>query len=113
MLLLLLFATPPPLDVTSRMAVELKEFAIGWSLDLGNALGLGAERQGASIIVPGQVARLEVADACSGLRSLLALTTLGYVLAFFFGSRSIKRRVILLAVAMPIAVLVNILRIVT
>ncbi|MEE9127987.1 MAG: archaeosortase/exosortase family protein [Planctomycetota bacterium] len=55
---------------------------------------------------------LKVADACGGLRSLVALTTLGYVLAFFFGSDSIKRRVALLVAAMPLALLMNVLRII-
>ncbi len=111
-LLLLLFATPPPLDFTNQIAVEMKEFAIGASLSLGNALGLGAVRNGADLFVPPQTGALEVADACGGLRSLVALTTLGYVLAFFFGGDSIKRRVVLLVAAVPVALLMNILRIV-
>ncbi|MHC4854466.1 MAG: exosortase/archaeosortase family protein, partial [Planctomycetota bacterium] len=110
--LLLVFCTPPPLDFTNHIAVELKEFAIEAALSVGNALGLGAVRDGASLFVPGQPDALRVADACGGLRSLVALTTLGYALAFFFGSDSIKRRVVLLVVAMPLALLMNVLRIV-
>lgn len=110
-LLLLLFCTPPPMDFTNRIAVELKEIAIASSLWLGNGLGLGAVRDGANVLVPGQAEPLKVADACGGLRSLVALTTLGYALAFFFGSTSTRRRVWLLAAAMPVALAMNILRV--
>jgi len=110
-LLLVLFCTPPPMDFTNRFAVELKEIAITASLALGNTLGLGAVRDGANVVVPGQTEVLRVADACGGLRSLVALTTLGYALAFFFGSSSPKRRVLLLVAAMPVALGTNILRV--
>lgn len=110
-LLLVVFCTPPPMDFNNRLAVELKEIAITASLALGNTFGLGAVREGANVVVPGQAEALRVADACGGLRSLVALTTLGYALAFFFGSNSVKRRVLLLAAAMPLALGTNILRI--
>jgi exosortase len=110
-ILLLLFCTPPPMDFTNRIAVELKEVAITASLALGNSLGLGAVRDGANVLVPGQTEVLKVADACGGLRSLVALTTLGYALAFFFGPTSTRRRVWLLAAAMPVALAMNILRV--
>jgi len=110
-LLLLVFCTPPPLDFTNRIAVELKEVAITAALSLGNALGLGAVRDGANLLVPGQTQALRIADACGGLRSLVALTTLGYALAFFFGSSSPWRRVLLLVAAVPVALAMNILRI--
>jgi exosortase len=109
--LLLLFCTPPPMDFTNRIAVELKEIAISASLWLGNGLGLGAVRDGANVLVPGQTEALKVADACGGLRSLVALTTLGYALAFFFGGTSTRRRVWLLAAAMPVALAMNVLRV--
>lgn len=111
-IMLLLFATPMPMDFTGRIAFELKEVAVDGAVTLGNLLGLGAARQGANIQIPGQSLMLPVADACGGLRSLFALTTLGYCLAFFIGSRAWSRRVIILAITVPLAVTVNILRIV-
>ncbi len=112
-ILLVVFAMPMPMDLTGRLAFELKEIAIAGAMGLGNALGLGALRVGASIIVPGQSVALPVADACGGLRSLLALTTLGYCLAFFIGSGSAVRRVTILLVTVPVAVMVNVMRIVS
>lgn len=110
-LVLLVFCTPPPMDFTNRLAVELKEMAINVALSLGNSMGLGGVRDGANVLVPGQTEPLRIADACSGLRSLVALTTLGYALAFFFGSRNPWRRALLVAAAMPVALAMNILRI--
>jgi exosortase len=109
---LLLFALPLPMFVTGRVAFELKEFAVGLALALGNGLGLGARRDGPSLFVPGQAHPLQVEDPCGGLRSLLALVTLGYVVAMFFGSRRGLRPWLLLAAAVPIALAVNVLRIV-
>jgi exosortase len=110
-ILLILFATPMPMGLTASIAFELKEVAITGAIGLGNAFGLEATRHGASIMIPGQTAALPVADACGGLRSLLALTALGYCLAFFIGSADVTRRVTLLLVTVPAAVLVNMLRI--
>ena len=109
---LMVFATPMPMDLTGTAAFELKEVAINGALAVGNFLGLGADRIGASIRIPGQEQMLPVADACGGLRSLLALTTLGYCLAFFIGSADATRRLTILLAMVPVAVLVNILRIV-
>jgi exosortase len=111
-ILLVGFATPMPMDLTGRVAFELKEIAINTAMVLGNALGLEAVREGASIKVPGQKLPLPIADACGGLRSLLALTALGYCLAFFIGSANVMRRITILVVTVPVAVMVNVLRIV-
>lgn len=107
---LVVFAVPLPIFVTGKLAFALKEFAIDRALELGNALGLGAERLGARIRVPGQDELIPVADPCSGLRTIVALTTLGYCVAFFVGPSG-WRRWILLASALPIAVVTNVLRI--
>jgi exosortase len=111
-ILLVGFATPMPMDLTGRVAFELKEIAIQSAMGLGNALGLEGVREGASIKVPGQKLALPIADACGGLRSLLALTTLGYCLAFFIGTANLTRRATILLLTVPVAVMVNVLRIV-
>ena len=50
-------------------------------------------------------------EACGGLRSLLAMITLGYCVAFLFGGRSTTRRVLLMLITVPVAVGANVLRI--
>jgi exosortase len=104
------FAVPLPLFASGRLAFELKEIAVAGGLGLANALGLGAVRHGAHVFVPGRQEALLVEDPCGGLRSLLALTTLAYCFAFMTGERS-RRRLLLLAAAVPLALGLNALRI--
>ncbi len=108
---LLCFAIPMPIFVSGRLAFELKEAAIGGSLVVAQSAGVGVAREGASLLIAGQEQVLRVADPCSGLRSLLALMTLGYCLAFFMGSQRGIRRWVLLVVAAPTAFLANVVRI--
>jgi len=53
---------------------------------------------------------LLVAEACSGLRSVMALGTLGVVFAYFFRRSWAKRAIIVLS-TLPIAILVNAFRV--
>ena len=84
---------------------------MGGGLGLANFFGLGGVQRGAHLYVPGQELPLLVADPCGGLRSLLALTTMGYCLAFFMGSQRGARRWLILAAAGPVALLCNVFRI--
>lgn len=54
---------------------------------------------------------LEVADACSGLRSIMSLLALGAAYAFVLHSRA-RDRVILILSTLPIAIVANCLRVV-
>jgi len=54
--------------------------------------------------------KLQVAEACSGLRYLFSLLTLGFIAAYFFKGRWWKKAVIFLS-AVPITVFMNSLRI--
>src|SRR5690606_33931483 len=110
-LALVLFAIPAPLVVQGRLAFELKEIAVDSGVLLANAAGTAAFRSGAELRIPGAETGLLVADACSGLRSLVALVTLGYCLAFFIGSQRGARRWVIFAASAPIAIVTNALRI--
>lgn len=54
---------------------------------------------------------LEVADACSGLRSLMSLLALGVALAVF-SQRTNSRRILLVLLTVPIAILTNMIRVI-
>ena len=54
--------------------------------------------------------QLEVAEACSGLRSLFALITTGVVFAYFFG-KNVLQQLVIVAWSVPIAIAVNALRV--
>jgi exosortase len=53
---------------------------------------------------------LEVADACSGIRSLVSLLTLGIVYGYFTDSRGWVRAIVALW-TIPVAILTNALRV--
>jgi exosortase len=71
-------------------------------------LGIPALREGNIIHLAN--AQLFVAEACSGLRSLMALITLGVVFAYFF-RKSLVERILIVLSAIPIAILVNAFRV--
>ena len=70
--------------------------------------GVPAIRKGNIILLPS--ARLEVAEACSGIRSLFSLLALTIVCGYLAETR-IGIRVLLALMAIPISVLANALRI--
>ncbi len=70
--------------------------------------GVPAIREGNIILLPS--ARLEVAEACSGIRSLFSLLTLTIVYGYLAESK-IRIRVLLALLAVPISILANALRI--
>tara|TARA_R110002072_G_scaffold87129_8_gene196749 strand:+ start:12279 stop:13820 length:1542 start_codon:yes stop_codon:yes gene_type:complete len=110
-LLLVLFAIPMPIYVEGRMAFVLKEIAVEGGSWLANLVGADIVRDGDRLLPRGIDGSLYVAEACGGLRSLLAMLTLAYCLVFFTGPPSVARRVLLLLVAAPLAVAANVARI--
>lgn len=105
------FAVPLAIYATDQVAFELKEIAVAGGVGVARLTGLELVRDGAHLLVPGRAEPLEVADPCGGLRSLLAMVTLVYCLAFFVGPPEPRRRIVLLVAAAPIALAVNVLRI--
>lgn len=81
---------------------------------LGMPLGVDADAMGAVVDVYHQGRLIEpplnVEEACSGLRSLMALGALSVAMAYL-DERPIWMRLLLVACAVPVAVFVNILRI--
>jgi len=72
-------------------------------------LGVPVLREGNVIILPAMA--LEVADACSGIRSLMSLATLAVIYGYLMESKT-SLRVLLAAASLPIAVAANSLRVV-
>ena len=106
----LFFAVPLPIFVTGRLAYTLKHIATSAATSLGQFLGLGLRQQGAAIDV-GAGELLVVGDACSGLRSLVALLAIGYIYAMFLTRRPLFGRFVFVLLAGPIALASNFLRI--
>lgn len=111
----LIFAIPLPNEVYERMTIPLRQLAAAVSAQILNLVsGLEATSVGAMIDVVYKGVRLEpaldVAEACSGMRLLMAFLALGVAMAYLH-YRPIWQRLILLASTLPIAILCNIVRV--
>jgi exosortase len=105
----LLLAIPPPEVVLGPLRIALKGFATRVSADLLALVGWGATAEG-NILVLDDL-RLEVADACSGVRSLMAMVASAVLLAHVLGA-GWSRGCLLVATAIPLTILLNVLRVV-
>ena len=107
-LFLLLFMIPIPAIIYAQLtlklqtlAAELGETLIGW-------MGIPVLRSGNTLQLPSQT--LDIAEACSGIRSLLSLAFLSLVYAYFMDKRVWMRWALLIA-TIPIAIGANGIRV--
>jgi len=131
-LALLFLAMPIPVIIFNKIAFPLQLFASRCAVWSMSAWGIPVLRQGNVIELKPlhsfQTRKLEVVEACSGIRSLMTLITLAVVFAYFthptnnsaessnsrFGflrSYGVWRSLILVASAVPIAIFTNALRV--
>jgi exosortase D (VPLPA-CTERM-specific) len=104
----LIFMIPLPTLIQSQIGLPLKLL----STELGAVI---LRLVGVSVFVEGSVidlgvTQLQVVDACAGLRFVLPLLALGAIFAHFF-ERFWRKKVLLVAAAVPIAVVTNSIRI--
>ena len=107
-LLYLLLMIPPPAIVFNAITFPLQLFAAGAATTSLQLLDVPVLREGNIITLAN--AKLEVAEACSGVRSLLALVALAATYAYFTQTGR-WRRAVLVASAVPIAVVANAARV--
>lgn len=105
----LILMIPIPRIVFNEITFPLQLLASKMASAILPILGVPVLREGNVIMLP-QMA-LEVAEACSGIRSLLSLATLAVIYGYLMETR-IWVRVVLGFAAIPIAVAANSLRIV-
>jgi exosortase len=104
----LLFAVPVPYVVYYSLSFPLQQLAARLATLGLTGIGIAAVRVGNTIELPNT--SLEVAEACSGLRSLVSLLALGALFARFSQDRPLKRWMLFLS-TIPIAILGNALRV--
>ena len=97
------------LIVFNQITFPLQLLASRIASDILPVLGVPTLHEGNVIELP--VMKLEVAEACSGIRSLMSLFTLAVFYGYFL-EKTTKRRVILALASIPIAVAANVVRIV-
>ncbi len=108
-ILVLLLAIPIPAVLFNQITFPLQLLASRMASAILPLFGVPVLRDGNIIQLPSM--QLEVAEACSGIRSLMSL----FAVAIFYGyflERTTWRRVVLALAAIPIAVFANAARIV-
>ena len=103
-LLLLPFMIPIPAIVYNQITFPLQLFASQVAEFVLNLVGIPVLRDGNVLHLASQ--DLSVAEACSGIRSLLSLTFLSLVYGYFFDKR-LWMRWFLFVATIPIAILAN------
>lgn len=103
-LVLLCFMVPIPAVIYNKITFPLQLFASQVAAFVLELLGTPVLRDGNVLELPSQ--RLNVVEACSGIRSLLSLTFLSLVYGYFFDSKA-WMRVALFIATVPIAIVAN------
>lgn len=107
-LLFLLLMLPLPGFIYSNLTFPLQILSSKWAVAFLNLAGVLAFREG-NVIDLG-FTRLQVVEACNGLRFILPLFTLGVLFAFW-KYKPLWKRLVLVVATVPIAITANILRI--
>ena len=104
LIFLYLLTVPLPAIIFNQIALPLQLFASTVSEHVLGWLNIPVFREGNILELPNMT--LSVAEACSGIRSLMSLITLAVMLAYFLPVRW-KWRVAFVVSAVPVAVLCN------
>jgi len=104
----LIFMIPIPSVLMDRITFPMQLFASKVAAKSLYLIGIPALREGNVILLANT--SLEVAEACSGIRSLISLLALSVVFAYFSQKTTLKR-VLLILSTFPIAILANAARV--
>jgi exosortase len=105
-----IFAFSVPLGAHATIITFPLRLLVTWLVEaISHLFGIGVIRSGTQLYDPSGSFQYDVAAACSGIRSLVANFLLATVYAFFT-FRSTWKRLLLMALALPFAVLGNLLR---
>jgi exosortase len=107
-LALLLFMIPIPTIIYAQLTLHLQILASQLGEMLITLMGIPVLRAGNTLQLPSQT--LDIAEACSGIRSLLSLMCLSLVFAYFM-DKKVWMRWALLGATIPIAIGANGIRV--
>ena len=100
-----------PLNFLDSLTFPLRMFATASAAVILNGLGIAVERSGSIIqSIPPGAYTFGVEEACSGIRSLLALTAIAAAYAYM-SQKTLAKKWILFLSSIPIAIIVNTLRV--
>jgi exosortase len=107
-LFVLLLAIPLPTILFNQITFPLQLLASRFASGLLQIVGVPVLREGNIIQLPAM--QLEVAEACSGIRSLMSLFTVAVIYGYFLERMNWRRAVLALS-SIPIAVAANVARV--
>jgi exosortase A len=107
-LMILFFMIPVPAQFIAALTIPLQLIVSKACVGLASLVGIPIYREGNVIQIP--QGTFEVVQACSGLRSIMTLMTLGAVMAYLTLRSNLLRSVLFL-LAIPIAIVANIFRV--
>lgn len=107
-ILFLAFMVPIPSSLTQSIAFTLKLFATSRAVELARLMLLPVVHDGSYVYFRDEY--LLVGDVCGGLRSLISMVALGVIMAQV-GKARLWAKMATVAIAIPIAVVSNVLRI--
>jgi len=105
----LLLMVPIPSQIYSSLTIPLQLFVSRTAVWIVDGLGIPVFREGNVINIPGR--SLQMAEACSGLRSMMALLTLSTLYGYLTLKSNYSRFFLMLS-GIPAAVFVNVIRVV-
>ncbi|RLC66413.1 MAG: hypothetical protein DRI52_12080 [Chloroflexi bacterium] len=112
-ILFLIFAIPLPELLYSRIALPLQNFAARGAVAMLQLFKVSISSIASSLHIisrSGVERNLTVAEACSGMRLLMAFLALGVAMAYL-DYKPIWQRIILVIAAIPIAIFCNVIRV--
>ncbi len=105
---ILLFMIPIPGVIYYSLTFPMQLLASKVSVEMMQGLGMSVLRQGNIIVLPDRP--LEVAEACSGMRSLISLMAMGAIFGYMSQPKFWGKMAIFL-LAIPVAVIGNVVRV--
>lgn len=108
-ILFLVFLVPIPGSVLDSVLLPLKQ-VVSWVVDeVLYSFGYPISRNGVVLVIGGY--QLLIADACSGLNSMVALSGIGLLYVYLVGSDDKVTMAALLLSVVPVAFIANVLRV--
>ncbi len=112
-ILYLVFAMPISDTIYTRISVPLQNVSAKGAMAVLQLLGVDIHSSASALTltsVSGVARQLTVAEACSGMRLLMAFLALGVAMAYL-DDKPVWQRVVLVGMAVPIAVFCNVIRV--
>jgi len=106
----LAFIIPPPGWVLDTLTSPLREFVSYISVAILQPMGFPIERSGVSLTIAQY--QLLVEDACAGMNSITGLVAISLFYIYMIHRASWRYALLLVALIIPVAVFVNILRVI-